>query len=72
MIHKLNFTYDGYNGVSTLRHAALTMGLANASEASAKGFFLSGANMSGILSPENKLTKEKAADIKASWANAFM
>ena len=71
MIHILNFTYDGYNGVSTLRHAALTMGLANASEASAKGFFLSGANMSGILSTENKLTKEKAADIKASWANAF-
>lgn len=71
MIHVLNFSYDGLMGVSTLRHAANTMTLAYASESSAKGFFSSGANMSGILSAEGKLTKEKADAIKASWAEAF-
>jgi len=73
MIHILNFSYDGLQGVSTLRHAANTMGLAYASESSAKGFFLSGANMSGILSAPigMKLTKDKGDAIKQSWADAF-
>ena len=40
MIHILNYSYDGLQGVSTLYHAANTMGLAYASESTAKGFFL--------------------------------
>lgn len=71
MIHILNFTYDGMNGVSTLRHAANTMSLAYSSEQSAQGFFSAGANMSGILQSESKLDKEKAMAIKQSWAEAF-
>jgi HK97 family phage portal protein len=72
MIHILNYSYDGLVGVSTLTHAMNSMGLAQASEASAKGFFLSGANMSGILQQEvGKLTPEKAKQIKDSWAKAF-
>jgi len=71
MIHILNFTYDGLTGVSTLRHAANSISLAYSSEQSAQGFFSSGANMSGILQTEGKLTKEKADGIKASWAQAF-
>jgi len=71
MIHILNFSYDGLIGVSTLRHAANSISLAYSSEQSAKGFFSSGANMSGIIQSETKLTPEKADDIKASWAKAF-
>ena len=71
MIHILNFTYDGITGVSTLRHAANTLGLAYASESSAKGFFLSGANMSGILTSDGKVTKEKATALKQAWSEAF-
>jgi len=72
MIHILNFSYNGIVGVSTLTHAMNTMEVSNASEASAKGFFKSGANMSGIISVENnKLTKEKAEAIKDSWSQAF-
>lgn len=71
MIHVLNFSYNGYLGVSTLTHAANSMILANAAEASAKGFFTSGANMSGILSAEGKITPEKATALKAAWASAF-
>jgi len=71
MIHILNFSYDGYTGVSTLRHAANSMGIATASEASAKGFFESGANYSGIITGEGKITKLQADAIKLSWAQAF-
>lgn len=71
MIHILNFSYDGLSGISTLQHAFNTMGLAYASESSAKGFFLSGANMSGILQTAGKLTPDKAKGIKDSWAAAF-
>jgi len=71
MIHIMNFSYDGLSGVSTLRHAANSISLAYSSERSAKGFFSSGANMSGILQSEAKLTKEKADDIKQGWSDAF-
>jgi HK97 family phage portal protein len=52
------------------------MSLASVSESSAKGFFLSGANMSGIITyngvgKDGKLTKEKADAIKKSFADAF-
>jgi len=71
MIHIMNFSYNGYIGVSTLTHAATSMGLADSAEASAKGFFASGANMSGILTVQCKLTPEKATALKSSWAAAF-
>lgn len=71
MIHVLNFSYNGYLGVSTLTHAANTMNLARSAEASAAGFFASGANMSGILQAEGKMTPEKATALKAAWAEAF-
>lgn len=71
MIHVMNFSYNGYYGVSTLTHAENTMNLATSAEASAKGFFSSGANMSGILMAEGKLKEDQATAIKAAWAEAF-
>ena len=73
MIHLMNFSYDGLQGVSTLKHASDSLGLAYVTEKSAKGFFESGANMSGILSAPvgMKLTEEKGRAIKQSWSEAF-
>ena len=80
MIHILNYSYDGIVGVSTLTHAANSVNLAYATESSAKGFFLSGANLSGILTvggglddglSGGKLTKERARDMKDAWASTF-
>jgi len=71
MIHILNFTYNGYIGVSTLVHAAGATSLSNSAEKTASGFYNSGMNAGGILSVEGKLTPEKAEGIKASWALAF-
>ena len=57
MIHILNFSYDGIEGVSTLRHARNTLGLAVDSEAHAAGFFKGGANLAGVLKVESSLTE---------------
>lgn len=71
MIHILNFTYDGINGVSTLTHAKNTLGLSMDSEAHAAGFFKGGANLAGILKVQSTLTKQQKESLKASWQTAF-
>jgi len=71
MIHILNYTYNGYIGVSTLTHAASSMGLSQSAELTAAGFYSSGMNAGGIISVEGKLTPDKAEKIKASWSLAF-
>lgn len=68
MIHVLNFSYDGINGVSTLTHAAQTLGIATDSEAHAKGFFKGGASMAGILTIEGaRLNKEQKDQNYTAW-----
>lgn len=71
MIHILNFSYDGINGISTLAHAKNTLGLASDSEAHASGFFKGGANLAGILTVQSTLTSKQKQDLKTSWQNAF-
>ncbi len=56
MIHILNFSYDGVEGVSTLNHARNTLRLSTDSEAHAAGFFKGGANPGGILKANTNLT----------------
>lgn len=71
MIHILNFSYDGIHGISTLRHARLTLGLASDAEAHATGFFRGGANLAGILKVQSTLTSKQKQDLKSSWQTAF-
>jgi len=56
MIHILNFTYDGLEGISTLTHARNCLGLAADAESHATGFFKGGANLAGILKVQSSLT----------------
>ena len=71
MIHILNFTYDGVEGISTLSHAKNTLGLASDSEAHASGFFKGGANLAGIFTVQRTLTSKQKNDLKSSWQSAF-
>lgn len=71
MIHILNFSYDGIEGISTLNHAKHTLGLASDSEAHASGFFKGGANLAGILTVQSALTAKQKQDLKSSWQSAF-
>lgn len=71
MIHLLNYSQDGVIGISTLQHAAMTLGLAMDSEVHATNFFQSGAAVSGIISVDAALTDKQKRDIKSSWQQAF-
>lgn len=71
MIHLVKNTTDGVNGVSIVSFASRTLGLANATENSAKQFFDNGCNLSGILKVQGQLTKQQRADIHSSWNQAY-
>ena len=71
MIHILNFSYDGINGISTLAHAKQTLGLSQDSESHAQGFFKGGANLAGILTVQSTLTAKQKQELKTSWQTAF-
>ena len=71
MIHILNFTSDGYEGISTLAYARKTLGLAMDAEANADGFFKGGANVAGILKCNSPLATKQKESLKSSWNSAF-
>lgn len=71
MIHLVNFSYDGIVGISTLRHAVNTLGLATDADKSASNFFKNGGNLSGVLTVSTPLSKEQKQQLKNAWTNAF-
>ncbi len=71
MIHLLNFSYDGINGVSTLRHAHQTLNLATDAESQAQGFFKGGCNLAGILKVQSILNDKQKNTLKSGWQTAF-
>ncbi len=71
ILHFLNYSNDGVNGISVLQHAKNTIELSYNSETHAAGFFKNGANVSGVLTVQGSLTKAQKADIKSSWASTF-
>lgn len=71
MIHILNYTVDGYEGISTLRNARNTLALASDTESNARGFFLGGANVGGVLKSSSPLTSKQKENLKSSWNSAF-
>lgn len=71
MVHIKNFSYDGIEGVSTLRHARNTLGLSTDAESHAAGFFKGGANLAGILKSQTNLNSQQKNELKRSWQLAF-
>lgn len=71
ILHFINYSYDGINGISVLQHAKNTIKLSVNSESHASGFFKNGANLSGILKVQTSLSTEQKTDIKNSWYETF-
>lgn len=68
MIHILNFTYDGVQGVSTLTHAAQTLGIATSGEEHVSEFLQGGGAVTGTLKVEGaRLSKEQKDEIYNVW-----
>lgn len=67
VLHLPGLGYDGVCGVSPIRAASEAIGLGIAAEEFGARLFGSGSLMSGILQTEQRLDKEAAARLKASW-----
>lgn len=69
IIHVLNFSDNGVIGVSTLSHAAQTLGIATSAEEHSAAFFENGGSTTGVLKVEGgRLSKSQKDDIYKTWA----
>ena len=71
MIHILNQTFDGVNGISTLSFAKHTLGLAYDSEKHASNFFSTGCAVAGFIKSDSSLTPKQKQEIKKGFRDAF-
>lgn len=74
MIHLKNFSKDGIQGVSTIRMAADTLGIAYDSESYSRNWFKSGGAVSGILSVASgtgNTKPDQVNDIRQEFAKNF-
>jgi HK97 family phage portal protein len=67
IMHLPALGYDGVTGCSPIRAAAEGIGLGLAAEKAAAKLYGSGNMISGVLQTEQRLTKEQADQLKASW-----
>ena len=67
IIHIVNYTENGYTGISTLRHARNILGIAAETDKNALDFFTGGGNLSGLLTTKERRTKEQKQQIKNEW-----
>lgn len=72
VLHLINFSYDGINGVSTLTHALNSLQIAQDSEATARSFFSGGCNLGGYIKVNGGLLdEEQKKELKNSWTSAL-
>ncbi|MEV7240450.1 phage portal protein [Streptomyces sp. NPDC093248] len=67
ILHLPALGYDGITGCSPVRAAAEGIGLGLAAERAAARLYGSGNMISGVLQTEQRLNKEQADQLKASW-----
>lgn len=67
MIHVIQYTDDGYTGVSVLTHARNTLALAHSELGMAKDFFESGCACYGLLKASDPLGQKAEAELRKSW-----
>lgn len=71
MIHLKINSYDGVTGLSVLKNAVRSIGIANSTENSAKEFFDKGMLLSGVLTVNGPLSQEQRQSIKDAWVQTY-
>jgi HK97 family phage portal protein len=69
MLHFMMWTRDGISGTSLLTYGQRVIDLANSAESTAKQFFDSGCQITGVLSFNGRVTDEQKNKIRAAWNN---
>jgi HK97 family phage portal protein len=71
MLHVPGLAYDGLLGMSPIKYAAQSIGLALAAEAYGAGFFGNSSIPSGFISTTAKLNPEQARDLGRRWSENY-
>ena len=61
----------GLTGLACYKNARYTLQLSSDAEASARGFYKNGCNLSGILTSDKILSAQQKEQIRNSWQSAF-
>ena len=67
IIHFMNYTEDGVKGISVLSKARRSLGIAEASENTAKNYFEKGGAITGVLSGKTPLNNTQKEEIRTQW-----
>lgn len=67
IIHFMNYTEDGVKGISVLSKARRSLGIAEASENTAKNYFEKGGAITGVLSGKTPLNPTQKEEIRTQW-----
>lgn len=71
MLHVPGLAYDGLLGMSPIKYAAQSIGLALAAEAYGAGFFGNSSIPSGFITTPSKLTTTQAENLGAAWSKNY-
>lgn len=71
MLHIPGLSYDGLTGLSPVRYAAQSIGLAIAAEQFGATFFGNGSRPSGVITMPGVLSSEQAKQLRAAWYDAY-
>lgn len=71
MLHFMMFSYDGVNGLSVLKHADRSLGIAQAAENSARNYYDNGGQLNGVLTVQGALSQQQRQDIRAAWTETY-
>lgn len=71
MLHVPGLAYDGLLGMSPIKYAAQSIGLALAAEAYGAGFFGNSSIPSGFITTGSKLSPDQARDLGRRWAENY-
>lgn len=67
ILHIPGFSLDGHTGLVPVHYGREAIGLSKATEAYGSSFFANGAQPSGILTYNGRLTQQAATDVRAKW-----
>lgn len=71
VIHVPGLSFDGISGMSPIRYAAESIGLALAAEQFGASFFGNGSIPAGTITVPERLSPQQASDLRQSWQGTY-
>lgn len=71
VLHVPGLSYDGVRGLSPVRYAAQSIGLAMAAEQYGGSFFGNGSRPAGVITMPGTLTPEQARTLRTGWESVY-